>query len=359
MFTVTGAPGATGPIAVVAGPAPGNCIQVPGAIVPGSTISVTEAPTVGAMVGGIDLNGTALTAPQANLATGTATFLALNGANVLTYTDVLAPPVLVKICKAGAAAGSTIALSITGVLASSNPPSGLNGAASTMTSSILIPSTGGTACTDTLGPFAYGSTLAVTETPPAGTGLTGATVTGNAGATATVAGNTASITVGAFGSTASLAVLTLTNGTAPVAAPRGSTSGSGTTGGTSGSTSNTSSSGSTASAGSSASNTTSTPTPASATSLTPTPTVVALPSVTTKLMLTKVLTVKQHGLLSRWLGVQLKSTAPTAQVRIQLIGKNGKVLSSMIKSVKTGKLVRVLKLGANVRSIKVTPLPSA
>ena len=164
---------ATRPVTVVAGPAPGNCIQIPVWIVPGSTISVVEAPTVGAMVEDIDLNGTTLTAPEANLATGTATFAAQNGANVLTYENVLAPPVLVKICKAGAAAGSTIALSINGVLASSAPPSGFRGAASTMTGSILIPSTGGTACTDTLGPFAYGSTLAVTETPPAGTGLTG------------------------------------------------------------------------------------------------------------------------------------------------------------------------------------------
>src|SRR4051812_24879203 len=158
-FTVTGAAGATGPVTVVAGPAPGNCIQIPGAIVPGSTISVVEAPTVGAMVEDIDLNGTTLTAPAADLATGTATFTALNGANVLTYENVLAAPVLVKICKAGAAAGSSIALSINGVLASSAPPSGFRGAASTMTGAILIPSTGGTACTDTLGPFAYGSIL--------------------------------------------------------------------------------------------------------------------------------------------------------------------------------------------------------
>src|SRR4051812_40276543 len=241
-FTVTGAAGATGPVTVVAGPGPGgNCIQIPGAIQPGSTITVVEAPTVGAMVEGIDLNGTPLTAPQANLATGTATFTALNGANVLTYENVLAPPVLVKICKAGAAAGSTIALSINGVLASSAPPSGFRGAASTMTGSILVTTNGVAACTDTLGPFAYGSTLAVTETPPAGTGLTGATVTGNAGATATVTGNTASITVGAFGSTASLAVLTLTNGAVvvtppivtppPVTSPGGGTAGGGTSGG--------------------------------------------------------------------------------------------------------------------------------
>ena len=353
-FTVTGAAGATGPVTVVAGPAPGNCIQIPGAIVPGSTISVVEAPTVGAMVEDIDLNGTTLTAPQANLATGTATFAALNGANVLTYENVLAPPVLVKICKAGAAAGSTIALSINGVLASSAPPSGFRGTASTMTGSILIPSTGGTACTDTLGPFAYGSTLAVTETPPAGTGLTGATVTGNAGPTATVAGSTASITVGAFGSTASLAILTLTNGTAPVvpppvAATGGKVNPSGNNTSSGGGSSNTSAGGVAAAA----------PSPASATSLTATPTVVSLPKLSAKLVRTKLLTVKQHGLLSRWLGVQLTGTASSAKVRIQLIGANGKVIGTMNKTIKTGKLVRVLKLGAAVRSIKVTALPTA
>ena len=221
-----------------------------------------------------------------------------------------------------------------------------------MTGSILIPSTGGTACTDTLGPFAYGSTLAVTETPPAGTGLTGATVTGNAGPTATVAGSTASITVGAFGSTASLAILTLTNGTAPVvpppvAAPGGTTKAPAPSG-----SSNTSSSGG-------VSNTSGTPAPANATSLTATPTVVSLPNLSAKLVRTKLLTVKQHGLLSRWLGVQLKGTASTAKVRIQLIGANGKVIGTLNKTIKTGKLVRVLKLGAAVRSIKVTALPTA
>jgi len=356
-FTVTGAAGATGPVTVVAGPGPGgNCIQIPGAIQPGSTITVVEAPTVGAMVEGIDLNGTPLTAPAANLATGTATFTALNGANVLTYENELATPVLVKICKAGAAAGSTIALSINGVVTSAANPSGFRGTATTTTGSILIPTTGGTACTDTLGPFAYGSTLAVTETPPAGTGLTGATVTGNAGPTATVAGNTASITVGAFGSTASLAVLTLTNGAGPPPPPPPPVAGVTKTPGTSGA-GNTSGSSNTSSGGG---GTAAAPAPtANATSLTPTPSVVSLPKLSAKLMRTKVLTVKQHGLLSRWLGVQLKGSTSTAMVRIQLIGANGKVISTMNKTLKTGKLVRVIKLGAAVRSVKVTALPTA
>ena len=47
------------------------------------------------------------------------------------------------------------------------------------------------------------------------------------------------------------------------------------------------------------------------------------------------------------------------KVRIQLIGANGKVIGTMNKTIKTGKLVRVLKLGAAVRSIKVTALPTA
>jgi hypothetical protein len=69
--------------------------------------------------------------------------------------------------------------------------------------------------------------------------------------------------------------------------------------------------------------------------------------------------VKQHGLVARWLGVQLQGSMATTKVKIQLIGKHGKLLGSMIKTVKTGQLIRVMKVGAQVRSIKVTPLPSA
>jgi hypothetical protein len=356
-FTIAGA--AMTSATVAAGAAPGRCVEI-GSIIPDSTISIAEAATIGAQVQSIALNG-GTTGLTTNLAAGTVSFKALDGANIITYTDVLAPPVLVKVCKAGAAAGATIPLSINGIVATAANNWGFRGTAATLTPSpsILIPAGGGTACTDMLGPFAYGSTVAVTETAPAGTVLTGAVSAGNAAA-AVVSGGVASILVGTYGKgTEYIAELTLTNGPAPVVAPivppvvvvtpppSNNTSGGG--GG-----------GSVSSETPASPTETPAPTPASATSLTPTPTVVSTPTVTTKLVATKVLTVKQHGLVSRWLGVQLKSNAPVAQVRIQLIGKNGKTISSMIKSVQTGKLVKVLKLGANVKSVKVVPiLPSA
>src|SRR4051812_24267643 len=209
-FTIGGA--TTTSATVAAGPtASPGCVQI-GSVIPGSTISISEGPTVGAMVSSIDLNG-GTTGLTTNLGAGTVSFSAVNGANVVTYSNVLAAPVPVKVCKAGAAAGAVIPLSISGVAGQ-----GFRGTASTSAASITIPTTGGTACTDLLGPFAYGSTLAVTETPPAGTALASASVTGNAGTTATVSGSTASITVGAYGSTASLAILTLTNGGAAAGA---------------------------------------------------------------------------------------------------------------------------------------------
>jgi hypothetical protein len=62
---------------------------------------------------------------------------------------------------------------------------------------------------------------------------------------------------------------------------------------------------------------------------------------------------------SRYLGLNLKSTLHVAKVRITLIGAHGKVLGHVVKTVKTGKLVRVMKLGANVRSVKVAPVIAA
>jgi hypothetical protein len=269
----------------------------------------------------------------------------------------------VKICKAGAAAGATIPLSITGVVSTTANPSGFGAAATTSAASITIPATGGTACTDVLGPFAYGSTLSATETAPAGTTLVSATSTGNAAA-ATVSGSTATIPLlGTFGrGTEFIAVLTLTNGAAVAApvtpaapAPRAAVTGSTTT------PTGTSTSSSTGAAASAAAATT----PASATSLTPTPSVVStpksvsVPKLGASLVSARIVSVKQSGLLNRWLGMQLKGSTSTTRVKIQLVGQNGKLIGQMIRTVKTGHFVRVMKIGANVRSIRVTPLPKA
>jgi hypothetical protein len=308
------------------------------------------------MVSAIDLNG-GTAGLTTSLAAGTVSFSAVNGANVVTYTNVLAAPVPVKVCKAGAAAGAVIPLSISGVAGQ-----GFRGTATTTSASITIPTTGGTACTDLLGPYAYGSTLAVTETPPAGTALASASVTGNAGPTATVSGSTASITVGAFGSSASLAILTLTNGPSVVAAPPVVTPvGAGGGGGPSGSPStppSTSGSGNGGTSSGSTPSPTTTPAPTttgSASALTNTPSIVKSPAVV-KLVTARFVVIAHGKLAGRWLGVQLKGNTPTAKVKILLVGRNGKSIGTLIRTVKTGQFVRVAKVAASIKSVKVSTL---
>ncbi len=355
-FTIGGA--TTTSATVASGPAgsPG-CVEI-GSVIPGSTISIAEGPTVGAMVSAIDLNG-GTAGLTTSLAAGTVSFSAVNGANVVTYTNVLATPVPVKVCKAGAAAGAVIPLSISGVAGQ-----GFRGTATTTSASITIPTTGGTACTDLLGPFAYGSILAVTETPPAGTALASAAVTGNAGPTATVSGNTASITVGAFGSTASLAILTLTNAAGVVAPPvvtpvsaggAGGAGGAGSGGGgPSGSSSPPSTSGSSG-GGTSSSSTTPPSTTGSTSALTNTPSVVKSRAVV-KLVTARFVVIAHGKLAGRWIGVQLKGNTPTAKVKILLVGRNGKSIGTLIRTVKTGKFVRVAKVAKSIKSVKVSTL---
>jgi hypothetical protein len=59
---------------------------------------------------------------------------------------------------------------------------------------------------------------------------------------------------------------------------------------------------------------------------------------------------------TRYLVVRLKSIAATAQTSITLVGKNGKVIGHVVKTVKTNKLVRVMKIGVNVKSVKIASL---
>src|SRR5581483_4389675 len=59
---------------------------------------------------------------------------------------------------------------------------------------------------------------------------------------------------------------------------------------------------------------------------------------------------------SRFLGINLKSTAKTAKVNITLVGKNGAVIGHVIKTVKTNALGKVLKLNASVKTVRVSAL---
>jgi hypothetical protein len=59
---------------------------------------------------------------------------------------------------------------------------------------------------------------------------------------------------------------------------------------------------------------------------------------------------------TKYLGVKLASTAKTAKVNITLIGKHGKVIGHLAKTIKTNTLVRVMKVGTTVKSVRVSAL---
>jgi hypothetical protein len=57
---------------------------------------------------------------------------------------------------------------------------------------------------------------------------------------------------------------------------------------------------------------------------------------------------------SRFLGIQLKGNAKHARVTITLIGANERVIGKVTKTVKTGKFIKVMKVGMNVKSVRLT-----
>jgi hypothetical protein len=59
---------------------------------------------------------------------------------------------------------------------------------------------------------------------------------------------------------------------------------------------------------------------------------------------------------TRYLGLQLKSTAKTAKVSIILVNAKGKVIGRVVKTVKTNRLVKVMKIGKSVHSVRVSPI---
>jgi hypothetical protein len=336
-FTVSGVSGVSNPVNIVAAAAPGNCVQLSQTVTPGSSITITEAPIVGSWVSSADLNGASLTT-TANLATGTSvTFNAVNGANVVTFTDSPAPTVPVKVCKAGAPANSTVGLTI-------------GGTATTLT----VPSDGSAPCTQPVS-YPFGTGLVITETSSSA-GQVVTNMTASAGGTFSpvyAGGNTGTVFVGVTGAaTQPLVIVTITDGaagTAPVTPPTAPTPPSGaaapSSGGSSGSSSGGSSGGSSSGSSSSSSSSTGGTSGSSSTggtsSLTPTPSVVKTPTLVTLVT-------------ARF--VQLKGNIATTKIKIVLVGRNHKVIGTVTRSVKTGKFIRVMKVGASVKSVKVSPL---
>ena len=331
-FHVNGGAGVTIPV--------GSCSDI-GAVVPGSTITITEDRQLGSWISAANNNGSDLSGAPSDLSNNTVQFSAVNGLNLVTITNAPAPTVPLKICKtfvAGTtgAAGTTWTFSISA-----------NGGAAT-TQSVTIPADGSEACT-LFTSYPYGSSVTVSES---GTGFD--FVSAAAGGTATLVGTpangSATVMLGTYmANPQGPGVLTFTNGphAAAPAAPSGgsSTGGGGSSGGGGGSSSS----------APPASNAAPTST-SNASSYTPTPSVVGSHKVVIQLVTARFVMVGHGKHATRWLGITLKGNQKTAKVNIALVGKNGKVIGHVLRTVKTGHFVRVLKIGTHVKSVRVSPL---
>ncbi|MBV8256555.1 MAG: hypothetical protein JO073_01940 [Actinobacteria bacterium] len=352
----------------------GSCAFV-GAFAPGTPVTVSEAGIPGTVTTEVDWNDILLngrhdgnitstpsntgtlpngTSYSTNLDARTVSFVIGSGVNEIEWWNMPAAPVSVKYCKAGpAGAGGTISVNGTSI--------------GHLAPGACTQPTTGSAMTP------YGGTLAITEAPDAGFQLASISIDGNGSGGGAATGNAGSVTAGLYQYAVSggTLVVTLTNAAAPpVTPPSGGSGGTGGTGGSTGAppapapaaptapsnTSSTSSSSSSSSSSAPSNPAPSNPAPSnngSTTSLNnQTP-----PAVNATKHVFSIVTahfVTLNG--TRWLGIQLKGNAKTAHVRIVLIGKNGHVIGKLVRIVHTGSFVRVMKIGANVQSVRVSPL---
>jgi hypothetical protein len=321
-FTANGAP-----FSVTAGAGAGHCVLA-GRYRAGTSITVVEAPSAGQAVGGISIlpSGRTFVRGGSDFLGQSATLTLGPGETVLSYTNVLASPGLLKICKAGAGSGLAT-FTVAGPRGTA--PNIIQG-----TDTVMVPVGG---CALAPASYPYAGIQTITETPMAGFSVSGITV---ADADRLVAGsvNLAGGSVGAYiGSGVTVATFTNAVATAtPPPAGGGATPG-GTT--TSGASPTASAAGAAAAASSSASTT-----------------AVSAPKAVKaakKASVAKVQIVSQKS--GRYVVVRVSGAAKTARIKVTLIGTRSKVLKVALRTVQTNRAVKVgnLKLGPKVRSVKV------
>jgi hypothetical protein len=321
-FTANG----TATFSVTAGAGAGHCVLA-GRYRAGTSITVVETPSAGQAVDEISiLPSTRTFVPGGTDFLGQSATLTLGpGETVLTYTNVLASPGLLKICKAGAGTGLAT-FTVAG-------PRGTAPNITQGTDTVMVP-VGGCALAPVSYPYAGIQTI--TETPMAGFMVSGITV---ADSDRLVAGsvNLAGGSVGAYiGSGVTVATFTNAVGTAPVVTPPVVTPPA--TGGT-------------PPAGTAA------PVAAKATSSsTASATAVSAPTAANaakRASVAKVQIVSQKS--GRYVVVRVSGAAKTARIKVTLLGKNSKVMKVAFRTVQTNRAAKVtnLKLGPSVRSVRV------
>lgn len=321
-------------ISVTAGADPGHCVILPTRYTAGTSITVTEVPQPGQGVSNITIEpaGRTFTQSGSDFLGQSATFIIGSGITTLNYTDALMDPGMLKVCKIGPAGEPNATFTVAG-------PRG-TAPNITMGSDTLSVPAGQCVLDPTLLPYAGPQT--VTETALAGFSVSAITV---ADPDRLVAGsvNLAARSVGAFVGTGTT-IVTYTNvaGSPPATTTTTATAASTSSGSTAGT------SGTPAPAASTASTAT--------TASTSTPTAAAVPQVTKTVKLAYVLSARIVALKTgRFVVVRVNGSAKTATIRVKLIGADGKVLRTVLRTVATNHAVRIanLKLGHSVHSIRV------
>jgi hypothetical protein len=310
---------------VTAGADPGHCVLA-GRYRAGTSVTVTEAPSAGQAVDSISIlpSGRTFVSGGSDFLGQSATMTLGPGETVITYTNVLATPGLLKICKAGAGTGLAT-FTVTG-------PRGTAPGITTGSDTVMVP-VGGCALAPVSYPYAGIQTI--TETPMAGFMVSGITV---ADSDRLVAGsvNLAGGSVGAYiGSGVTVATFTNAVGTAPVVTPPVVTPPA--TGGT-------------PPAGTAA------PAVKTTSSSTASATAVSAPTAANaakRASVAKVQIVSQKS--GRYVVVRVSGAAKTARIKVTLLGKNSKVMKVAFRTVQTNRAAKVtnLKLGPSVRSVRV------
>jgi trimeric autotransporter adhesin len=332
-FTANGAP-----FSVTAGAGAGHCVLA-GRYRAGTSITVVEAPSAGQAVGGISIlpSGRTFVRGGSDFLGQSATLTLGPGETVLTYTNVLASPGLLKICKAGAGSGLAT-FTVAG-------PRGTAPNITQGTDTVMVPVGG---CALAPSSYPYAGIQTITETPMAGFSVSSITV---ADADRLVAGsvNLAAGSVGAYiGSGVTVATFTnaVATGTPPPAGGGGAAAG----GTTSGGATTSSAAGSAAAASSSAAGS------AAAASSSASTTAVSAPKAVKAAKKASVAKVQIVSMKSgRYVVVRVSGAAKTARIKVTLIGARSKVLKVALRTVRTNRAVKVgnLKLGPKVRSVKV------
>jgi len=315
-FTANG----TATFTVTAGAGAGHCVLA-GRYRAGTSITVVETPSAGQAVA---TDGISILPSSRTFVRGGSDFLGQSatvtlgsGETVLTYTNVLASPGLLKICKAGAGTGLAT-FTVAG-------PRGTAPGITQGTDTVMVPVGG---CALAPSSYPYAGIQTITETPMAGFSVSSITVADADRLAGTP--NLPGGSVRAFiGSGVTVATFTNVAGTATPPAG-GGTAGSGTPPAAP-----------------------TTPAAAPKASSSASTTAVSAPKATKKASVAKVQIVSQKS--GRYVVVRVSGAAKTARIKVTLIGTHSKVLKVALRTVKTNRAVKVgnLKLGPNVRSVKV------